>query len=329
MNIFSEIYGAYFRIAAKIMKSAAVSEKEVNTLIQEEGFRDSVLFLPQKLIPQSDGSDWGLLRKNADGNLSPITKNSPPAVMTKIQKSWLKSKLSDPKMRLFLDDDAIAAMEEKLGDTAPLYKQEDFRYTDIFTDGDSFTATAYRENFRRILSAVKSGQILEIEFISGHNRRIRQKFLPLKIEYSQKNDKFRVYCHTVQNGRLSGSGIINIGRIQSIAETGRYWKNQISMEKYFLSRKCKEPAVIRVTTERNAVERFFMEFASYEKRTERDLETGNCTVKIWYDKQDETELLIRLLSFGPVIEILGPADFRRQAAERVKRQWEMIGEQNA
>ena len=86
--------------------------------------------------------------------------------------------------------------------------------------------------------------------------------------------------------------------------------------------------MIRVTTERNAVERFFMEFASYEKRAERDLETGNCTVKLWYDKQDETELLIRLLSFGPVIEILGPADFRRQAAERVKRQWEMIGEQS-
>ena len=66
------------------------------------------------------------------------------------------------------------------------------------------------------------------------------------------------------------------------------------------------------------------EFASYEKRTERDLETGKCTVSLWYDKQDETELLIRLLGFGPVLEIMGPPDFRKQAAQRVKKQAELL-----
>ena len=82
---------------------------------------------------------------------------------------------------------------------------------------------------------------------------------------------------------------------------------------------------VRVTTERNAVERFLMEFASYEKHTERDVETGTLTVQLYYDKQDETELLIQLLSFGPVLEILGPPDFRAQAADRVLRQYEMLG----
>lgn len=36
-----------------------------------------------------------------------------------------------------------------------------------------------------------------------------------------------------------------------------------------------------------------------------------------YDKEDETELLIRILSFGPVLEVKGPAEFIALVKERV------------
>ena len=67
-----------------------------------------------------------------------------------------------------------------------------------------------------------------------------------------------------------------------------------------------------------------MEFAAYEKHTVRDLETGEYTVELWYDESDETELLIQLLSFGPVIEILGPSRLRGLAKERVSRQYKLL-----
>ena len=44
MNLFSEIYGAYFRIAAKLLESEVTDEKAVNDEVQRGGFRDSVLF---------------------------------------------------------------------------------------------------------------------------------------------------------------------------------------------------------------------------------------------------------------------------------------------
>lgn len=72
MNIFSEIYGTYFRIAAKLLEDEVTNEKTVRETVQREGFRDSVLFLPQKLIPGSE--DWGLFRRTPDGNLKRITK---------------------------------------------------------------------------------------------------------------------------------------------------------------------------------------------------------------------------------------------------------------
>ena len=41
---------------------------------------------------------------------------------------------------------------------------------------------------------------------------------------------------------------------------------------------------------------------------------------------DETELLIEVLSFGPVVRVLGPESFLRQIRARVKRQHQLFYE---
>lgn len=324
MNIFSEIYGAYFRITAKLLENGITDDKTVRETVQREGFRDSVLFLPQKLIPGED--DWGFFRRTADGRLERITKHAPVKLLTKMQRMWLKAKLSDPRIRLFMDDETLSALEERLADVQPLYRNEHFGTTDRFADSDDYLSEHYIIIFRTALEAVKRRKILYIEFTSGHGKRMSGRFVLLKMEYSPKNDKFRAYCYLLRNDRIRSSGIINIGRITSITDTGRVFRTPVSMEDYFSSRKCTSPAVIKVRSERNGVERFMLEFASYEKHTVRDLDTGVYTVELWYDIQDETELLVRLLSFGPVIEILGPKQLREQARQRIKRQAELLEE---
>ena len=319
MAVFSEIYGAYYRIAARAMREKTVTDDEVYELIRLLGFRDSALFLPQKLLPQNDGSDWGLLRRNADGSLSRITENPPPAVLTLLQKRWLKSKLADPRFRLFFDDETLRRLEERLADIKPLYRLEHFRYFDKFTDGDDYADSLYRENFRVILSAIKSRELLKIAYTSGHDKRICFTCLPLNIEYSEKNDKLRVLARKHRNGRISSGGVINIGRIDAIERTGRFFTGDINAP----FTKPRNSVTVYVASERNAVERFLMAFASYEKRADRDLENGGCVVTLHYDKSDETELLIRLLSFGAAVEILSPGELRRQAAKRVARQSEL------
>ena len=322
MNLFSEIYGAYFRIAAKLLENEITDDKTIREVIQREGFRDSVLFLPQKLIP--DGSDWGFFSRSADGGLKRITHSAPVKILTRLQRMWLRAKLADPRIRLFLDDETITQLDEELSDVEPLYTPDQFRMTDRFADSDDYFNEEYIKNFRKVLEAVKHKKIVFTEFVSGRGNTIRAKFVFLKLEYSPKNDKFRVYCYLLRNDRIRSSGIINISRITFLKDTGRVFRTPFSLDDYFLSRKCSTPALIKVTTERNGVERFMLEFASYEKHTVRDLETGEYTVELWYDKQDETELLIRLLSFGPVIEILGPPQLREQAKERINRQAELL-----
>lgn len=322
MNIFSEIYGTYFRIAAKLLENEVTNEKTVYETVKRKGFRDSVLFLPQKLIPGND--DWGLFSRTADGDLKRVINSPPVKVLTKLQKMWLKAKLSDPRIRLFIDDVTFTRLEKRLSDIPPLYRSDQFRITDRFMDSDDFSDERYRANFRIALEAVKHRRIVHIDYVSGHGRHLNGRLVLLKMEYSPKNGRFRAYCYLLRNDRIKSSGIINIGRIVNITDTGRYFRTPVSIDDYFSSRKCSSPAVIKVTDERNGFERFMLEFAAYEKHTVRDVEAKEYTVELWYDHQDETELLIRLLSFGPVIEILNPPHLREQAKLRIEKQAKLL-----
>lgn len=324
MNIFHEMYSTYFRISSEVLKLPNITEKNIHQIIDKYGFRDSVLFLPQKLIPQNDGSDWGLLKRNSDGKLVSVIKNKPVEILTEIQKRWLKSKLDDPKIKLFLENDTLVSLKKHLENVKPFYSREHFRYTDQFNDGDNFSDELYQKNFRKILMAVKSQEILEITFFSGNGKKISGKYIPLKIQYSAKNDRFRLFCFSLKDGEIFHSGVINIGRIEQVCNTSEHHEKNISTDEYFQKRKCREPVTVCISDERNATERFFMEFAPYEKSTLSDSDNGKCVVKIWYDYQEETELLIRLLSFGPVIEILSPPEFRRQAKKRITRQYDLL-----
>lgn len=322
MKLFSEIYGAYFRCAEAILSEGELNEKRLREIVNEKAFRDSGLFIPEKLIPDKEGnSPWGLLKRGVSGRLCSVLSKAPPRIITALQKSRIKAMLTDPRIRLFLSDEDIAALSERLKAVKPLYKREYFREFDRFTDGDDYDDPHYREVFGVILKAVRERELLTIELTSRRGIRMTKNALPVKLEYSRKNDKFRVYCITSPQNE---GYLFNIGRIERAVPTGKHISETPNMEEFFRRRRCEKPVTVEVSSERNAVERFMMEFASYEKRSELDLETGKCRASVYYDTQDETELLIMLLGFGPVLKITGPEEFLEKARERVERQYELF-----
>ena len=323
MTLFNEIYGAYFRIAERVLRLRTVTGEDIRRIIEREGFRDSVLFVPQKLIPQADGSDWQLLSQQPDGTFRAVTKHPPVPLLTLLQKRWLKAKLEDPRMPLFLTEEAFAALSEALADVRPLYRPAWFRYADRFSDGDPYDDPQYRAHFRTVLEALRTHSVLDLDYTTSRGKRMHLQYLPIRLEYSGKNDKFRLYCCNKRR-REQSDAVINLGRINAVRCMGQPAEAPVPIGEFFAARKCREPVTVRVTAERNGAERFLMEFASYEKRTELDLGTGILTVQLWYDRQDETELLIQLLSFGPVLEILSPPQFRMQAARRVAAQYALL-----
>jgi len=43
-------------------------------------------------------------------------------------------------------------------------------------------------------------------------------------------------------------------------------------------------------------------------------------VKLLYETEDETEMLIRILSFGPMIKVLSPQNLIEQIKNRIEKQ---------
>ena len=51
-------------------------------------------------------------------------------------------------------------------------------------------------------------------------------------------------------------------------------------------------------------------------------------IKLRYDKDDETELLIRMLSFGPILEVAAPAEFKQLIKQRLQKQFVYLPSQD-
>ena len=62
-----------------------------------------------------------------------------------------------------------------------------------------------------------------------------------------------------------------------------------------------------------------MHFAHFEKQAER-LDDRHYRVQITYNEEDETEVLIRILGFGPVVRVKSPDDFVKLIKDRLQKQ---------
>ena len=74
-----------------------------------------------------------------------------------------------------------------------------------------------------------------------------------------------------------------------------------------------------ISDERNALERVLLHFAHFEKEAER-IGDERYKVSLHYDKEDESEIVIRILSFGPMIKVIEPESFINQIKKRLLRQ---------
>ena len=76
---------------------------------------------------------------------------------------------------------------------------------------------------------------------------------------------------------------------------------------------------------RNALERAMLHFSDLEKETER-IDERRYRITLHYLQGDETELLIRILSFGPVLKVIEPESMVSQIRERLARQMALMAE---
>lgn len=327
LELFSEIYGCYFTVIGSILEQAqngaGLNKAEIEKLVQNNAFYDSAFHLLPKLF----SGEWDLLDKKGDDRYySKIQMPNIKRPMSALEKAWIKALLLDKRISLFVSPDELKALEMELSHIQPIFLPSDFHIFDSAADGDPYLDEQYKQVFRAILHACLAKTALFIVYESGKQRRLTKHVFPHKLCYSNRDDKFRLMGILIQKGEHYKCITLNLARILSVEPSDKVFQKEWHVEEHVTKHICAEPIVLELSKERNALERCMLQFASWEKQTEYD-ENKNCYIcRIFYDGQDETELLIRILSFGPVVKVLGPEGFLMQVKERIKKQSVMNGD---
>ena len=296
--IFSELYSAYYNTVASIISKiidGENSEKELQKVVSKYAFSESVL----TIMPSLKNGKWQVVTPN----MTTMLEHKPTMPMTKLQKQWLKAISLDPRIKLF------NVKFDGLDDVEPLFTPDDYYIYDKYSDGDPFDDEGYIKRFRVILEAIKQGTQIKFEMVNRLGKTLFARCRPARLEYSEKDDKFRM----VTSGWRSVS-TVNLAKISSCV----HYNGEKTLDN--VEREVRQDTIIlKVLDERNALERVMLHFAHFEKQVEK-LDKKHYLLKINYLIDDEPEMVIRVLSFGPLVEVLGSDSFRELVVKKLKKQ---------
>ena len=308
--LFSEIYSAYYNTVASIIACAQKGKLDSDSLyklVQESAFPESYLSIGSAL----ENGKWTLIKRDYSTNI----RNTPTMPLSILQKRWLKAIMNDKRFGLFVEPEVLTRLEKDLENVDPLFTEKDFYLYDQYSDGDPYDDEQYRNNFREVLRAVHESKTLHVEYAARLGKGKRFVFLPCKIEYSQKDDKFRCYGKNKNH-----QTVINIGRIKKCQVPDNQQPSE-DLETDLLDN-TRTSVILEIYDARKALERVMLAFAHFEKSAVQ-LDENTYRLTLNYDSFDETELVIRVLSFGPMVKVLEPASFVNLVRERIDRQMEL------
>lgn len=296
--LFHEIYGSYYNTVAAVIgaaQSGTLSQKELSRIISEKAFGESILSIPDNLADES----WPFLRKD----LTTPIEHTPATPLTTVQKQWMKAVCLDPRIQLFQPD------MTGLDDVEPLFTPDTFVYYDRYSNHDPFEDAQYIAHFRTILTAMKEKRYIRVQFRGHLGTRHNFLCIPYKLEYSPKDDKFRLL--TAIDKQIM---TINLSRIRSCRIEESYPEEEYQPVNYR-----EKSIVFDLTDDRNALERVMLHFSDLEKETVK-LDDTHYRVTLYYKRDDETELVIRILSFGSVLRVISPSSFIHLLNDRIRKQ---------
>lgn len=315
MILFSEVYNSYYQILQSLLqRQGGFTLDDLKSKVKEQGFEESLLYL----IPKLSSQEWSICEKDGTHYICALSEEF-YVPLTTLQKSYVKTILLDKRMKLFLDDGQREALLLQLSDVEVLWEESWFHYYDRFSDGDDYSNPNYIACFRTLLSAIEQQCFVDIEYTSKAYRRVHHHYLPARLEYSVKNDKFRLLAMEYTKNKHMRFEILNLERIVKVSLMDKKPETAVDLNALIRETYYREPVRLLIHDKRNALERAMLQFANYDKNTTKLSEdTYECL--IYYNEKQETELLIEVLSFGPMIKVMGNERFLLQLKKRLNRQ---------
>lgn len=348
--LFNEVFNVYYYIIAEVLiqccskygaKGIAL-EKLDDVVKKVQGWYEQKKGI--KTDKLSDEEIKWLLENNAFGKIKTISgkkevffkyecdcavefyRNILPLTILEIR--WLKTILADSKIRCFLTDRQIEGLTRLLEQKFPDVKA--FPMKSIVFFDRHIKAPRIKEAERLLTStitkAVYEELLLTLSYTTKQGNELTGKFKPLVLEYSKRNDKFQACFQSCKNNRFYYINMAQINDLRIDDEGFDYFEALEEYEKY---RKRNERSVkLEFYDVKNLADRLLTEFSPWRKYCMYHPDTELYSLEIFYQKMDETDIVVRLMGYGADIHI---ADKEHSIAKeillRLQKQRELLVKQ--
>lgn len=329
MELFEEAKNRYMHIAFKVLNECGkgLSEKEIIKIVEEEEFEEKVIgnnfqtFEGMLLNQYSESENFNLLKVREGIYYPNISedKNSPvPVRLTNLEKSWLKNMLEDKKLGSFLSYHTIAKLKVALKDFDAPRISEIIDITNISILPEPEDTKQFEENFKLLLKAIMAGKAVKYCNKDRYGNEYCDKHaLPIRLEYSLRDGRFRVSMYSLDENRSIMANIFNMTNIEIEENMKPAINREVVIKLLHEQRYSKEPIVLEVTDKKTAMERCFMSFSELE-RYSRCIEKDKYELKLFYYTFEEEDIIRKILALGPYIKVISPEHIKEEIIKRIK-----------
>lgn len=313
-----------------------ITKDAIRQMIAENGFYyDNIAFekavlgvLDGKSRSSSEGfQGLGALIRDNDRYYSAFPHAAKRTIPSRLERMWLKTVLSDARAALFLSKELIDDLNGWLADVPQLFLTEEVLHRHYKKEGDPYSDANYRVRFAEILSAIRQGQPIQVTNVTPIGEPIVSILMPYRLEYSQKDDVFRVSgtVRSEDGAQLVSMRLSRIRQIEALIDSQSGSVDSEAFHALMELRRMREPAVLELSDERNGFERFLHFFSNYTRTAKSVGETRTLRIELDYYDFDENELIISLLAMGPIVRVISPDTLRSKVASRLRSQMSTMG----
>lgn len=257
--------------------------------------------------------------------------------LTKMECRWLITVLEDPLAHIFLTDEQINVLKDNVNNVQlnvnPI-NMECINYYDrynLIDRSNIYTSKLKRysdndiKTVKTIYNAIREGKKILFMYTNGNEKSYMVKCSPVYLEYSRRDDVFRLECVNADKKYIVKYNIPRISKIKNLEES---FDIKYSREMY---EKIYKENILSIDIdfyegEKNILDRLLTEFSIWKKTCRYDIEKNKYTMKLNYNISDEKEILIRLLGYGPYIKIRSSSDnyILSELQRRIDEQYKII-----
>ena len=346
--IFNEIFGVYYYIIAEVIlcccsnsDSNKLSNEKINNIVKKVRRWYSSRGGNQTSRLSLDEITW-LFENDAFGKKSkangkeqiefkyqcdPDTEFYKDVLpLTTLEIRWIKTILSDERIVCFFSERQLDFIKVYMNTEYPEitpFPVNNLVNFDKHIPIDSMEKLAEQSLITTLIKAINQQMLVDITYVTRYGKEIVGEFKPIVIEFSKRNNKFQAQMQSCENNRFYSINLSQIISLTIVPDEFEYFETLQNYEKH---RELNERSVdIQFYDVRNTADRILTEFSPWKKYCEYDRETKIYTLHLFYQKDEELDLVVRLMGYGGNIHFVNKEhSIAREILRRYEKQRSII-----